>query len=654
MQSEMRYKAVNNIVRMISSVIAAAVTLAAAACSAASASDESSPDPPTESVPTIAERFDGYTIVRSDTASGPVVQAVIRLRKAFEAAGCDLPLTTDFTKDPTSLPSSAKEILIGDTNRPASEKAAEGLSGYDGIIAEDGEFVVINGACDTGVILAADSFIERYLKNSTSETTIEIETMTEKREILDNSSLIPPILPDDQVTLVPAEPGGEPLWPDWINGIIMTEVHLENAAEDETFKTMGPVLDHIQKMGVNCIWLSPIYQKSPGGNNGYGNYGPHTVDPVITGTNDREAGWQVVKEFVDDAHSRGIRVLLDVITWGTVFDSPLIEEHPGWYKGEAWGGAAFDWTNDELKEWFIETCVENIMKTGADGFRCDCEPVYTGYGVFSRIRQECLDRGRKILIFAEDGAERRTDYACELDGVMPYRSWSRGEQYVSPKQFLLDELDIVDAVKSGEAHGAKHLQDAGKGGRYTYYVFCVSNHDYQYSSINGCRDVIGYQAIFAPYIPLWYLGGEIGMEETASVIYFTPIDWNLLSDPENALLLEDIKRFIRIRRTYKEIFEYWPADHRESNICHADANGTWLSYCRYAPDGSEAVIIAANRSSQTLRTTIAVPFRAAGLDENAGWNVTDLMTGETKPLNGKTFGGEIAPDGVGVYLVSGR
>ncbi|MBQ7719693.1 MAG: hypothetical protein IJT56_03830 [Clostridia bacterium] len=49
-----------------------------------------------------------------------------------------------------------------------------------------------------------------------------------------------------------------------------------------------------------------------------------------------------------------------------------------------------------------------------------------------------------------------------------------------------------------------------------------------------------------------------------------------------------------------------------------------------------------------------MPFRAAGLDENAGWNVTDLMTGETKPLNGKTFGGEIAPDGVGVYLVSGR
>ena len=603
--------------------------------------------------PTIPAELSEYTIVRPDDAAAPLVKAVIKLRKAIASStGYELPLKTDFEKNKADIPDSAKEILIGRTNRQASEKAAAGLTGYDSVIQKDGDFIVISGASEVGTILAVDMFIDAYLTGSGADDRMEIENMIKKTEIIDNSRLIPPILPDDQVSLVPAEPGGEALWPEWINGIIMCEVHLENASEDGTFRTMGPVLDHIQKMGVNCIWLSPIYEKPSGGNNGYGNHGPHTIDPVITCTSDPEAGWQVVKNFVDDAHSRGIRVLLDVITWGTTFDSPLIGEHPEWYKGEAWGGAAFDWSNEELKDWFVETCVDNIMKTGADGFRCDCEPVYTGYGVFSRIRQGCLDRGRKILIFAEDGAERRSDYAFELDGVMPYKNWSRGQQYADPKQFLIEGLDITDAVKTGEAHGARHLQNAGTGGRYTYYMYCVSNHDYQYSSINGRRTVIGYQAVLAPYIPLWYLGGEIGMEENANVIYFTKIDWDLLREPENAMLLEDIKKFIRIRRTYPKIFEYWPEDHRESNICSVNAGGTWLAYARYAPDGSEAVIVIGNDGRETLKTTVSVPFVSAGLDESAGWNVTDLMSGETKPLNGKTFSGEIPSDGVGVYLIS--
>ena len=649
---------IGNTLKRASAVIIAALFIL---CTAVSCYEKNKEEDTEDTVSSalVSSRTDlsEYTIVRSDTATKPVVEAAVKLRKAINKKfGCDISITTDFVKNESDIPLSAKEILIGSTNRRASADAASGLSGYDSAIKTDGDFIVITGASDIGTIIAADTFIEDYLgkEESNNNNMTEIKDMIKRMDIIDNSSLIPPLLPDNEVKLVPAEPGGEALWPEWINDIIVTEVHIETCAEDGTFKTMGPVLDYIQNMGVNCIWLSPIYQKTPGGNNGYGNYGAHTIDPVLTGTNDPDAGWEVVRRFVEDAHSRGIRVLLDVITWGTTFDSPLMAEHPDWYKGEAWGGAAFDWSNEDLKDWFVGTCVENIMKTGADGFRCDCEPVYTGYGVFSRIRQGCLDRGRKILIFAEDGAERRTDYAFELDGVMPYGEWSRGQQYAAPKQFLLEDLDIVDAIKSGSSHGARHLQDAGKGGRYTYYVFCVSNHDYQYSSVNGRPDVIGYQAILAPYIPLWYLGGEMGMREDASVIFFTELDWDLLKYPENALLLEDVKKMIRIRRSYPEIFSYWPADHRDSNICSVDANGTWHAYARYAPDGGKAVIVAANHSDSPLKTTVSVPFAAAGMNENAGWVITDLMNGGTKDLNGKTFGGTIPPYGVGVYLVSGK
>ena len=158
---------------------------------------------------------------------------------------------------------------------------------------------------------------------------------------INNSALIPPILPDDQVELITAEAGGKAMTPDWVKTLIMQEIHIETATPAGTVEAAVEVLDHYAEMGVNGIWVTPIYEKGPGGN-GYGNTGPHRVEPALTGTDDQEKCWQAVKTFVDEAHRRNIRVLLDVITWGTMKNAPLTREHPDWYDGTAWGNVAFN------------------------------------------------------------------------------------------------------------------------------------------------------------------------------------------------------------------------------------------------------------------------------------------------------------------------
>ena len=200
-------------------------------------------------------------------------------------------------------------------------------------------------------------------------------------EIIDNSALTPRYLPDDQVNM-------EGWHPDWVKSLILAQLRVESATEEGTFQAAVRVLDHYQKMGVNAVWLTPIQDKGQTGN-GYSNMGLHTVNPRLTGKDSYEESWQVVKWFVDEAHRRNIRVYIDLIVWGTVKESPLVAEHPDWYKGflNVWDGYKWNWYSESLREWFCDWAVKIVMETGIDGYRVDLEPFVTGHAMFAGLRK---------------------------------------------------------------------------------------------------------------------------------------------------------------------------------------------------------------------------------------------------------------------------
>ncbi len=465
-------------------------------------------------------------------------------------------------------------------------------------------------------------------------------------ELANNAHLLPKYRPDSDITLVPATPDGSLTVPDWADELVLVEVHPETATREGTLKSLVPVLDHLAALGVNGVWITPIYEKGPGGN-GYGNQGPHTLEPAVTGCTDVDEGWTRVREFVDEAHRRNIRVLLDLITWGTMKHSALHRDHPDWFDGEAWGGAAFDWKNEEFCAWYIDVCVKNLLTTGADGYRADCEPMFAGHRIFRQIRDRMLEHGRKVMLIAEESSERGGAYDFEQDGVTGWLGWSRGEQYQHPKAYFLEGEDIVDCVKSGKLHGSAASQRDGTSGQDKYYTYCVSNHDFQRSLVNGNRLVMGYQAIFAPYIPLWYLGSEFGMRAENQVIYFAPVDWTLLDKEENRTFCRDIGEYLRIRRTYPDVFAAWSMNHREANIQKVDADTELTAYERYTED--RRIVIVPNAGTEAKTYTVKLD---AGDKDVA---VTNLLTG--KPVDIVRDGGllnfaaDVEGEKIGVYLV---
>jgi alpha-glucosidase len=82
-------------------------------------------------------------------------------------------------------------------------------------------------------------------------------------------------------------------------------------------------LDHLAWLGVDALWLSPIYP-SPMHDFGYDVADYKGVDPVFGTLEDFDL-------LVAAARERGLRVLLDLVPCHTSIEHPWFREHPGWY-----------------------------------------------------------------------------------------------------------------------------------------------------------------------------------------------------------------------------------------------------------------------------------------------------------------------------------
>lgn len=443
--------------------------------------------------------------------------------------------------------------------------------------------------------------------------------------IINNSDLMPKYVPDSEVKV------NEFGTPEWIQSLIMTEVRLRTCTPEGTFASAVKMLDHYQEMGVNGLWITPINDPNPENGNGYGNMGPHTIDLSLSGTDTYEEGWTEFKKFVDEAHKRNIRIVLDVISWGTLKEAPLYQEHPEWYTGkEEWGGWAFNWENETFKEWYINELVDIAVETGIDGFRYDVEPHYAGYAVHEEVRSRLLAKGRKLLMMAEHENERGMAYDL---GQFDLLYTKENLEILNPPFVFLDKFNLVDSIKNGENIGSKFSQEIGDGGGYQYYVHTLNCHDNYGSVVRGNRLAIGYQAIYAPFIPMWYIGEEWNNfpNEKAEVQYFSAIDWDKLNQPENRAFYEDVKAMIRVRRENPEIFEYYPEIHRDSNICKVNVAGCEAiqPYARYAGDTAILVVPNYNVHDKSGKMTVYMPFEDTGLKGYKNYTVTNAITGQT-------------------------
>jgi alpha-glucosidase len=148
-------------------------------------------------------------------------------------------------------------------------------------------------------------------------------------------------------------------------------------------------LDHLVWLGVDALWLSPIYP-SPLADFGYDVSDYKDVDPVFGDLAEFD-------RLVEAAHGHGLRLLMDLVPCHTSIEHPWFREHPDWYIWSdrpnnwvaAFGGSAWeprdgryylhsfypeqpdlDWRNPEVVA-AMQDVLRFWLERGADGYRID-------------------------------------------------------------------------------------------------------------------------------------------------------------------------------------------------------------------------------------------------------------------------------------------
>jgi maltose alpha-D-glucosyltransferase/alpha-amylase len=112
----------------------------------------------------------------------------------------------------------------------------------------------------------------------------------------------------------------EPLW---FKTAVFYEIHLRGFFDGDgdgsgDFRGLTDKLDYLQWLGVDCIWLLPMY-KSPLRDGGYDIadfFSVHEDYGVI----------EDVRRFIDEAHQRGMRVIADLVMNHTSSEHPWFQE----------------------------------------------------------------------------------------------------------------------------------------------------------------------------------------------------------------------------------------------------------------------------------------------------------------------------------------
>ena len=224
-------------------------------------------------------------------------------------------------------------------------------------------------------------------------------------------------------------------------------------------------IDYIQELGINAIYLNPIFQSAS--NHRYHTHDYMQVDPLLGGDD-------AFRTFLDACHQRGIRVVLDGVfnhaSRGFFQFNDILENGEGspwrdWFRIDSYPPNAYDharppgydaWVglhalpnfntdNSEVRE-FIMQIGEHWIRQGVDGWRLDVPFEIKTPGFWQEFRQ-------RIKVINPDAylvGEIWTDS----------REWLQGDQFDATMNYLFTESAIAFA---GQDHVVENV-----GGERSY------------------------------------------------------------------------------------------------------------------------------------------------------------------------------------------
>ena len=386
--------------------------------------------------------------------------------------------------------------------------------------------------------------------------------------------------------------------------VVLYQVNPRVFAPSNSFQAIIGRLDSIQDLGVNMLWIMPIYpigqEKSK--NSPYSVRDYKAVAPEYGTVDD-------LRMLVQSCHERGMGVILDWVANHTAWDNVWLKEHPDWYTHDSTGNIIFppgtDWTdvadlnydNKDMRAAMIDAMRYWVDSVGVDGFRCDvADQVPADFWTDCISNLRAAAKPRNLIMLAEGAnpdnftAGFDLNYAWEFMGAIA--------------QVMKDGASINKLL----AVDKNEYKDLERG---KYKLRFTTNHDEatKESPVVLYGNERGSMAAFVATSMLHggllvYGSQEVGYDKPINFFHYVPVNWM-----QNPALYQEYQQLIKVYNENPAL--------RKGAMADAGTTDDVLLFTRTA--GGQTMIVAVNVHNRLAN------FNTGSL---ANMAVTDVMTGK--------------------------
>ncbi|MFI3286849.1 MAG: alpha-amylase family glycosyl hydrolase [Rikenellaceae bacterium] len=377
--------------------------------------------------------------------------------------------------------------------------------------------------------------------------------------------------------------------PSWTDSAIIYEFNTRQFTVDGTFRAAMEHLPRLKELGVDILWMMPIF---PIGNERRkGTLGSYYSIEDNTAVNDEFGTMKDFCNFVAEAHNLGMYVILDWVSNHTARDARWITEHPEWFEWDAEKNefaTPFDWSDtaklnyqsEEMRTEMIKSMAFWLKKAKIDGFRCDMAML---------VPMEFWHRATKELTKVAEGLGKELFMLAESEGPEFHDAFDA--------TYSWEEHHLMNKIAKGEANcytlGERLAYESSIYDESALRMHFTSNHDensWNGSSITRMGDgaeTFAALTFILSGMPLIYTGQEVGQARQLEFFDRDTIDWINLSSNKRGQAIERLyKGLCDLKHSHPALL----AGEKGGDIVGIDNNVSWQMFAVKRRVGAKTVI----------------------------------------------------------------
>ena len=393
------------------------------------------------------------------------------------------------------------------------------------------------------------------------------------------------------------------------NNRVIYELNLYNFTSAGTLAAAEARLDYLDKLGVDIIWLMPIYPRSVEGR--IGSLGSPYAARDFRAVNPAHGTLADLQSFVNAAHERGMSVWLDWVPNHTGLDHVWVSSHPEYYVWEnnaivhpnGYGDVyQLNYNSSALRTAMTDAMLYWVNEADIDGFRCDyvssnAIPVSYWQSAIPALQNNSHNKRVELLGEADftEAAQRGRlfqagfdfDFAWGYaDGLKSVGTGTSADNARNAAQSLLTVLNNSYSSMSRMSYITNH-DDIGTNFSSNYMTQCGTN---------VLPLTVMYFTFFG--MPLIYNGQEIGY---SGILDYFNRNAVLSSVTPNTTTQNTFRALVALKHTLPALAD-GDATHRASTRLLTTNNSSVIAFEK-SKDGN-AVVVVLSLSNRAVDVTI--------------------------------------------------